>query len=291
MTDSFGTSLRQAREQQQISLADIAARTKIKASLFEQIERDDASHWPSGIFRRSFMREYAHAVGLNAEETVREFLRRFPDPADPAAANAPSPAPVAAPAAKALAQRPAQASRSIPHQQPPPVEAKTAVSAPRHASDVRPEPPVASDAPVPVASQTRQVTATAPAGLRLTLVETGMPFAGGRLLADVRRRWCAAAWDGGSLLAIAISAFVLAGSFWMPLAVAAACYYVGGVLLLGNTPGVCLFAPRPKATGATTGGTPVRAPRPRHVEAIATRHGEPAFRARRWSAKHSELST
>ena len=56
MTDSFGTRLRHAREQQHISIADIAARTKIKASLFEELERDDASRWPSGIFRRSFMR-------------------------------------------------------------------------------------------------------------------------------------------------------------------------------------------------------------------------------------------
>ena len=56
MTDSFGTRLRRQRERRQVSLADIAAHTKIKASLFEELERDDASHWPSGIFRRSFVR-------------------------------------------------------------------------------------------------------------------------------------------------------------------------------------------------------------------------------------------
>ena len=66
MTESFGTRLRKERERRQIPLADIASRTKIKASLFEAIERDDASHWPSGIFRRSFMRAYADALGLEA---------------------------------------------------------------------------------------------------------------------------------------------------------------------------------------------------------------------------------
>ncbi len=83
MTDTFGTRLRRERERREICLTDIAARTKIKASLFEQLERDDASHWPSGIFRRSFMRAYANAVGLDVDATVREFLECFPDPATP----------------------------------------------------------------------------------------------------------------------------------------------------------------------------------------------------------------
>ena len=87
MTDSFGTRLRRERERQQIALADIAARTKIKASLFEELERDDVSHWPSGIFRRSFIRSYAVALGLDADAVVKEFTERFPDPADQIAAG------------------------------------------------------------------------------------------------------------------------------------------------------------------------------------------------------------
>jgi hypothetical protein len=31
--------------------------------------------------------------------------------------------------------------------------------------------------------------------------------------------------------------------FWLPLAVATLGYYMLGILLLGNTPGVCLWAP------------------------------------------------
>jgi hypothetical protein len=37
--------------------------------------------------------------------------------------------------------------------------------------------------------------------------------------------------------------------FWLPFGIAMIGYYVGGILLLGNTPGVCLLAPG-LATGA-----------------------------------------
>jgi cytoskeletal protein RodZ len=80
---SFGPRLRQERERRQISLTSIAANTKISQSLLEGLERDDVSRWPSGIFRRSFVRSYATAIGLNADDVVREFAERFPDPADP----------------------------------------------------------------------------------------------------------------------------------------------------------------------------------------------------------------
>ena len=56
MHQSLGGRLRERREQQQISLTTIAEQTKIKASLLEELERDDISHWPIGIFRRSFIR-------------------------------------------------------------------------------------------------------------------------------------------------------------------------------------------------------------------------------------------
>ena len=45
---------------------------------------------PGGIFIRAFVRSYAVEVGLNPEETVREFLDRFQgEPAAPTAAAAP----------------------------------------------------------------------------------------------------------------------------------------------------------------------------------------------------------
>ena len=94
MPESFGARLRQRRERQQIALSTIAEATKIKVSLLEALERDDVSHWPSGIFRRAFIRAYAHAIGLEPDIVVREFLDLYPDPAEviatvPGAASGP----------------------------------------------------------------------------------------------------------------------------------------------------------------------------------------------------------
>ena len=80
MCESFGARLRQRREEQQVALSAIAEQTKIKLSLLEALERDDVSRWPSGIFRRAFMRAYAHAIGLQPDAVVREFIETYPDP-------------------------------------------------------------------------------------------------------------------------------------------------------------------------------------------------------------------
>jgi transcriptional regulator with XRE-family HTH domain len=82
MAETFGERLRERREQQQISLSTIAEQTKIKLSLLEALERGDVSHWPSGIFRRAFIRAYAHAIGFEPDVVVREFLELYPDPAE-----------------------------------------------------------------------------------------------------------------------------------------------------------------------------------------------------------------
>ena len=78
---TFGPRIRQERERRQISLKSIAETTKISRSLLEALERDDVSRWPTGIFRRAFVRSYAQAIGLDSDEIVREFAERFPDPA------------------------------------------------------------------------------------------------------------------------------------------------------------------------------------------------------------------
>ena len=96
MTD-FGGRLRQARERRGVSLRQIAANTKISVAALEALERNDVSRLPGGIFSRAFVRSYAIEVGLDPDETVREFLARFhgqsqaPPPSDPDdAAGAPA---------------------------------------------------------------------------------------------------------------------------------------------------------------------------------------------------------
>jgi hypothetical protein len=180
--DSFGVRLRRERERRQIALSSISANSKISVSLFEALERDDVARWPVGIYRRSFIRAYASAIGLDADTIAREFLQRYPDPTDPPPADAPA------------ASAPATTTRSP--------EAK----------------------------------------LRLTLADTGAPFTCGQLLAGMRRRWAAVGCDAAVVLIVAAALFLGLNRFWAPLSVTALGYYLGAILLLGNTPGVCLFA-------------------------------------------------
>jgi transcriptional regulator with XRE-family HTH domain len=183
MTAEFGPRLRQERERRKISLQSISANTKVGIALFEGLERDDLSRWPSGIFRRAFIRAYATAIGLDAETVVREFLDRFPDPAEPALT------------------------------------------------------------PGDAAAHDRLCSLDHGGGLRLTLADTFQPFMGGRLLAPLKRRLTAVAVDAGVLLLVAGLLLLIVESVWVPLAIFTAAYYWGGILILGNTPGVCLQAP------------------------------------------------
>ena len=200
--DCFGARLRRERERRQISLASIAANTKISMSLLQGLERDDVSRWPHGIFRRSFVRDYATAIGLDPEETIREFQMRFPDPAD------------------AIEPATVTSSAHLPH------------------------PPHAASA-IPGAS-------SGDTALRLTLADTSSTFARGPFLPAVRTRCAAVACDLGVIAVLGLISFIAVGRFWLPVAVSMAVYYVGGILLLGNTPGVCLFAP---AHSDSSGGT------------------------------------
>jgi transcriptional regulator with XRE-family HTH domain len=206
----FGRRLRMERERRTITLASISDNTKISQSLLEGLERDDLSRWPSGIFRRSFIRAYAQAIGLDADVVAKEFLERFPDPADP----------------------------------PPPVELDAAI-----ASTVRPR--------VHPILRPFQARSKGPHGtvLRLTIAAPAGGFTSGRILEEVKRRWAAAACDVGVVVAIAVLLFLVVNEFWRPFAVTALGYYVGSVIILGNTPGVSLFAP---ASGRLVGvGNPL----------------------------------
>ena len=76
--DTFGLRLRSERERRGITLETIATVTKVSADLWDGLERNDFSRWPSGVFARAFVRDYARAIGLDADEVVQEFCRLFP---------------------------------------------------------------------------------------------------------------------------------------------------------------------------------------------------------------------
>lgn len=62
-----------------MTLAQIAAITKISKSFLDSIERDDIKRLPGGIFLRAFVRAYASELELDPEPVVRDFLAQFPD--------------------------------------------------------------------------------------------------------------------------------------------------------------------------------------------------------------------
>jgi hypothetical protein len=89
---AFARELRDQRERRGVTLQTIAAQTKINVSLLAGLERGDVSAWPTGLFRRAFIRGYAAAIGLSPEPIVEEFARLFPETgvAPDAAAAAPA---------------------------------------------------------------------------------------------------------------------------------------------------------------------------------------------------------
>jgi transcriptional regulator with XRE-family HTH domain len=76
--EAFGPNLRRLRIQQGVSLEHIAEVTKVSVSLWAGLERNDFSRWPNGIYARSYVRVYAAAIGADADATVDEFCRWFP---------------------------------------------------------------------------------------------------------------------------------------------------------------------------------------------------------------------
>ena len=69
---SVGDKLRQARESQDRSLAEIAAEIRINAGYLAAIEAEDLENLPGGFFTRSFVFQYARVLGVPEHEIERE---------------------------------------------------------------------------------------------------------------------------------------------------------------------------------------------------------------------------
>jgi transcriptional regulator with XRE-family HTH domain len=75
--DAFGPNLRRIRLQRGVSLEQLAEATKVSVSLWAGLESNDLSRWPTGIYARSYVRDYATAIGADPDATVDEFCRWF----------------------------------------------------------------------------------------------------------------------------------------------------------------------------------------------------------------------
>jgi hypothetical protein len=76
--DAFGPRLRRERERRGISLDTLAVVTNVSVDLWTGLEQNDFSQWPGGLFARAFVRDYANAIGMDADEVVGDFCRLFP---------------------------------------------------------------------------------------------------------------------------------------------------------------------------------------------------------------------
>jgi cytoskeletal protein RodZ len=69
----IGTRLRNAREERQISLETIAARTSIPVRLLEAIESGDADSLPEPVYIRWLIQQFANTLELDGEELAKRF--------------------------------------------------------------------------------------------------------------------------------------------------------------------------------------------------------------------------
>ncbi|HEX4965003.1 MAG TPA: helix-turn-helix domain-containing protein [Thermoanaerobaculia bacterium] len=73
-SSSFGDWLRRQREMREITLRDIADRTKISLRYLEAMEADRFDLLPAPVFAKGFLREYARYVGLSPDDVVNHYL-------------------------------------------------------------------------------------------------------------------------------------------------------------------------------------------------------------------------
>jgi transcriptional regulator with XRE-family HTH domain len=73
----LGPRLRAYRERRGITIAAVAESIKIKRSLLDDLERNDVSKWPPGIYGRALVREYAKSIGVPADDVVQQFVQLF----------------------------------------------------------------------------------------------------------------------------------------------------------------------------------------------------------------------
>jgi cytoskeletal protein RodZ len=76
---AFGPNLRRIRLRRGVSLDVLARATNVPVPLWEAFEDNDLYGWPSGVFARTLVAEYARLIGEDPNDTVNQFCRLFPE--------------------------------------------------------------------------------------------------------------------------------------------------------------------------------------------------------------------
>lgn len=77
MSQTLGEKLRQAREERNISISEVAEQTRISPLYIEAIENDDYSPLPGGIFNKGFIKSFAKFVGVDENEALQDYSRQL----------------------------------------------------------------------------------------------------------------------------------------------------------------------------------------------------------------------
>jgi cytoskeleton protein RodZ len=77
----IGDTLREARMRQRLDIADVEAKTKIRAKYLRALENEEFGLLPGPTFVRTFLRTYAEVLGLDPHRLVDEYRARY-EPSD-----------------------------------------------------------------------------------------------------------------------------------------------------------------------------------------------------------------
>lgn len=78
----IGPTLREARMRARIDITEVEQATKIRAKYLRAIENEEWSLLPGSTFVKSFIREYADFLGLDARSLVEEYKLRYERPSE-----------------------------------------------------------------------------------------------------------------------------------------------------------------------------------------------------------------
>ncbi|GJM80845.1 hypothetical protein HMSSN139_33410 [Paenibacillus sp. HMSSN-139] len=81
VVSDLGQQLREARLARGLSLDDVQEMTKIRKRYLEAIEMGDYKVLPGSFYVRAFIKTYAEAVGLDADELLAEHRQNVPSSA------------------------------------------------------------------------------------------------------------------------------------------------------------------------------------------------------------------
>ena len=74
---SIGDTLREARMRQRLDIADVEAKTKIRAKYLRALENEEFGMLPGPTFVKTFLRSYAEVLGLDPHLLVEEYRARY----------------------------------------------------------------------------------------------------------------------------------------------------------------------------------------------------------------------